>query len=252
MIDYELVISVVSHNQGQEVGLLLDDIEKYCKHINLALVLTLNSPENITFKKGNYSFRLEIISNDRFMGFAANHNRAYKVFDCKYFCVLNPDIRLMSDPFEKLFSFFEDSSVGVVAPAIISEEETGEDSIRFLPLPHVLPLRLIHRKIDYESSDKCIEVDWAAGMFLLFDSKFYSELKGFDEKYYLYCEDIDICSRAWLRNRKVICDTSAIVMHKAQRKSRKKIRYFIWHIKSYLKLFTSSVYYKRLIQKRRK
>src|SRR5690625_6433863 len=47
-------------------------------------------------------------------------------------------------------------------------------------------------------------VDWASGAFLVFEAELYAELGGFDERYYLYCEDVDICWRARHLDRKSV------------------------------------------------
>lgn len=59
-------------------------------------------------------------------------------------------------------------------------------------------------------------VDWAAGSFLIFNAFFYSKLNGFNEKYFMYCEDIDICWRA--KNTSIL---QFYTIHAMQQ--------FIWH-----------------------
>src|SRR5690606_29874744 len=79
--------------------------------------------------------------------------------------------------------------------------------------------------------------EWVAGMFMLFRSDAYARLGGFDEKFFLYYEDVDICARIWRQGMKIIACPSATVTHDARRDSRKKLRYMYWHLKSMARYF---------------
>ena len=67
-------------------------------------------------------------------------------------------------------------------------------------------------------------------------SDFYF-LGGFDEKYFLYFEDVDLCYRARKQNLKTAEFRSVTVTHNAQRASHKKLSFFLMHLKSFLKFF---------------
>jgi len=155
------------------------------------------------------------------------------------FAVLNPDIRLRGDPFPQLVQALEVSSVGVVAPAVRSPLGNLEDSARAFPTP----LRLLRKLMGLGDGRILIEgvtpkeVDWTAGMFLLFSASVYSELQGFDEGFFLYYEDVDICTRLWRSHRRVILHPDVTVTHAAQRESRRNSRYMKWHFLSMFRYF---------------
>ncbi|MGB7875135.1 MAG: hypothetical protein WBL25_12185, partial [Anaerolineales bacterium] len=92
-----------------------------------------------------------------------------------------------------------------------------------------------------------VKPDWIAGIFMLMESDTYRKIKGFNEKYRLYFEDVDFCARAQLADLKLVVDTNVHVRHDAHRASRKKFIYLLWHIQSAIQFFTSSVY-KRVIK----
>ncbi len=247
----DVLISVISHGQGRMVHELLNDIEDKCDHARLSVVLTLNIDEDLPFTRANFSYPITIIKNNRIKGFAANHNYAFSLQKSKYFCVLNPDIRFIDDPFKCLAELADENAFGILAPLVYNRKMEIEDNIRRLPTPASLLKRFIKKKPEYSPASSTMEVDWAAGMFLVFYAKVFEQLGGFDEKYYLYCEDIDICSRSWLMGSKVLWATDCRVIHEAQRTSHKKLGYFLIHLISYIKLFCSNVYYRRLLQKYR-
>jgi N-acetylglucosaminyl-diphospho-decaprenol L-rhamnosyltransferase len=249
-IQREILISVVSHSQGEMVKKLLDSIENNCRNDNLAVILTLNVPERLYFDEADYSFPINIHRNKQPKGFGTNHNQAYAAAANSYFCVLNPDVWFGADPFPGLKKSLEKGKdLGIIAPAVYNSKGELEDSARQLPTPLRLLKRQFSRRNDYAEVEGTVAVDWVAGMFMLFRADFFEQLNGFDERYYLYCEDIDICSRAWLAGRQVLWNKEITVRHDARHSSHKELSYFWMHLTSMLRLFTARAYYRRLYQK---
>jgi GT2 family glycosyltransferase len=79
-------------------------------------------------------------------------------------------------------------------------------------------------------------------MFLLMCSESYRQLGGMDEKFFLYLEDVDFCTRARLRGMKILVDSNIRIIHEAKRSSRKSLKYLLLHLRSAVFFFTSSVY----------
>jgi N-acetylglucosaminyl-diphospho-decaprenol L-rhamnosyltransferase len=227
-----ITVSVVSHGQGKLVAGLLQDLAR-CPSVS-EVVLTQNIPEDDIPCPASLQPRLRVIRNEHPRGFAANHNQAFIFCEASIFAVLNPDIRLLDDPFPELARALEISSVGVVAPAVRNPSGDLEDSARTFPTP----LRLL-RKLMGLGDGRILtegaapqEVDFTAGMFLLFPASVYRELEGFDESFFLYYEDVDICTRLWLSGWRVILHPGVTVIHAAQRASRRRLRYMKWHLSS--------------------
>jgi hypothetical protein len=85
-------------------------------------------------------------------------------------------------------------------------------------------------------------VDWVAGMFMLFAKKTFERLNGFNERYFLYYEDVDICARLNLAGLKVMVNPAARVVHYAQHSSHRSLKYLRWHISSLYRFLTSHEY----------
>ena len=94
---------------------------------------------------------------------------------------------------------------------------------------------------EYLMSNICInqptEVDWCMGAALLFKKSFYDKLRGFDEKFFLYVEDMDICHRCWKMGKSVVYIPESKMIHAHQRSSRKLNKKTIMHIKSMIYFF---------------
>jgi N-acetylglucosaminyl-diphospho-decaprenol L-rhamnosyltransferase len=240
-----VLISIVSHQQAGLVHRLLEDLQRLCSDKNWEVIVTVNIEENLSFAEEDFDFRLKIIRNIWPKGFGANHNTVFRSWPSDFFCVLNPDLRLTQDPFVLLTALLSDKRIGVIAPLIKNRDGFIEDSARRLPTPFQLIKRGLNRKkessLDYKM-DQVVYPDWVAGIFMLFPSPVFAEMNGFDERYFLYFEDVDLCSRLRLAGYKVVLDPSMSVFHEARRDSHKNIRFFKWHVLSGLRFFSSRVF----------
>lgn len=242
----DVSISVVSHSQIDLIAKLLGDLEENCRDSNFELILTLNLEEKLPFALSSFSYPIKIVRNAIPMGFGANHNQAFTHAIGRSFCVMNPDIRLNSNPFTILLSYLEDSSVGVVAPLVLGVDGGVEDSARRFPSPLKILCKVFGgcKGSDYEIKQEPFSPDWAGGMFMLFPRSIFARLGGFDERYFLYYEDVDICARLRLLGYDVLVCPQAKVTHPAQRSSHRSFKYLRWHVTSMLRFFFSPVYWR--------
>lgn len=241
-----LTISVVSHAQMELVKNLLGDLNRHCKSLKFELILTLNVGESLPFLLDDYFFPIKVVRNSRPLGFGANHNQAFKHACGQYFCVLNPDIRLTGNPFPMLLLCLVDSAAGVVAPVVLGTDGGVEDSARRFPSPLKILCKALGkcRGADYLVAQTLIFPDWVGGMCMVLPSTVYKKLGGFDQRFFLYYEDVDLCGRLRLAGyRSVVCPQASVVHH-AQRSSHRNLKYLRWHLASMMRFFFSSVYWR--------
>jgi GT2 family glycosyltransferase len=243
-----LTISIVSHQHGDLIHDLLDDLQLLGIEY-VEVILTLNVAEKLPFDCNIYDFPIHLRFNTQPKGFSANHNAAFLLKKGKWFCVLNPDIRLKTDPFPNLLECLQDDRVAVAAPAIVDRHGNIEDSARRLPSPMRVVKKAFQRKFrqEYGLDSRIIMPDWVAGMFMLFSSDCFERIGGFNEKYFLYYEDVDICTRFRLAGYKIVLCTGVSAIHDARRESHRKIKNFLAHLRSFFRFFLSSVYLQALI-----
>jgi N-acetylglucosaminyl-diphospho-decaprenol L-rhamnosyltransferase len=241
-----ILISIVSHKQGDLVWNLLKNIQTLSLQSPFEVVVTVNTEESLPFKDQDFSFKLTLIFNKYPKGFGANHNAAFGTRPSTFFGVLNPDLRLDQDPFTPLLRRLALKGQGVIAPQVLNEDHEIEDSARCLPTPYRLAKRYIGlkktRKLDYPI-DRIYCPDWVAGIFMLFPSPVFAAMKGFDERYFLYFEDVDLCTRLWQAGYEVMVDPAITVMHQARRNSHDNLRYLRWHIYSGCRFFSSKTFW---------
>jgi GT2 family glycosyltransferase len=236
MPERDITLSVVSHGQNALVNELLGDVQCRCAD-RVSLVLTQNVPDPVPFDAENLACPVEIVVNGEPKGFGANHNAAFSRCRTPYFCVCNPDIRLSSDPFDLLLQALADRRFAVAGPLVRSPAGPVEDSVRRFPTAASLLKKAFvdNRRPDYPTNRGPLEADWLAGMFMLFRSDAYRAVGGFDEAYFLYYEDVDICHRLHSAGNAVVFEPRAEVIHDARRASRRDPRLARHHLAGILR-----------------
>jgi GT2 family glycosyltransferase len=236
-----LTASVVSHRQAPLVNLLIADLIRYPGPQLKRLVVTLNVPEAERLRAEGAPFEVVVVRNERPLGFGANHNRAFRQCNTDWFAVLNPDIRLSYDVFAPLLAAREPHD-GLIAPLILNADGTPADAARRLPTPQ----QVVGRRLRGRAPGPDPDFDWFAGMCLLLDSEAFRSLGGFDEQYFMYCEDTDLCLRMQLAGWRLRYLPDVRLVHDARRASHHSMRYLLWHVASLIRLWTSGPYWSYL------
>lgn len=187
------------------------------------------------------------------LGFGHNNNVVFEYCRSKlgmsaddYFVVLNPDVVIESEKVEMLIKCMEIGGIKLSSINLFKDADNivYDNNIRRFPT-FVQFLKSFmgfgnSAVIDKNKVTSQLSVDWAAGSFLAFKVSHYAELNGFDENYFMYCEDIDICYRSYLIGERVTYFPEIKALHLAKHANRKIFsRHFYWHLKSVLRfLFT--------------
>jgi len=239
-------VSIVSHQQATLVTDLLSDLARFVQESDLHVTVLSNLPEPRPATPQSLAGRIEFLLNERPAGFAANHNRVFRGCDSPYFCVLNPDLRISENPFPALLDAFRNDAVAAAAPAAYGPDGTLQDNARALPSPLGIASKVLRpaRGPDYVVHDLVAHPDWIAGLFILFRAEAYRAVGGFDERYFLYYEDVDMCSRLRLAGWQIAWLPWVQVIHDARRHSHRDLRHFLRHLRSVTRFFCSDIYRK--------
>ncbi|RZL92341.1 MAG: glycosyl transferase [Variovorax sp.] len=240
-----ITVSIVSHGQLELVRPLLDQLDRFSSSMVAKVVLTINIPERDVLAGARWGFQVERIVNAQPMGFGANHNQAFARSASPWFLVLNPDIRFDADVLAPLVAQAAPDS-GLLTPRILEPGKPAPEQHRAI----ITPLEIVQRKrADYV---RPLVPDWIPGLFMLFRSEAYAQVGGFDERFFMYGEDFDICARTRLAGWKLQVAEDLIALHDARRASRTKPRHLYWHVTSLLKVWSSAAFwrYRRLAQAR--
>jgi hypothetical protein len=235
---------VVSHGSASAVQALLVSLARYERADRLQIILTDNLGADLPDLGASKWHSLIMIRNDRPQGYARNHNAAFQQAQGEYFCVVNPDVLFVESVLQVLAQTMATRAADIIAPLIVDSRGRIQDSFRRLPDPIELVWRRTLRSrggLPAPATDT-VSPDWIAGIFLLMRRETFGKLGGFDARYHLYFEDVDLCTRARLMGFSVMLNSRVRVQHDARRASRQQGRYLLWHVQSAFRFFASPVY----------
>lgn len=153
--------------------------------------------------------RIIYLTSNNKMGFGENNNSVYNycreklgMASSDFFLTLNPDVVISASMFVEMMNLVNASPCQLFTIDLYRDNEfkDSEQSLRFFPtwknLANLIMNKPVCRAYSKESLSNYAQVDWASGAFLGFKSSLYEMLEGFDTRYFMYYEDVDICYRA--------------------------------------------------------
>ncbi len=176
------------------------------------------------------------IQSEKNLGFGGGHNLGIKAAAGRYILIVNPDIALVPGALEKMHSFMEaNPDVGMIGPKLIYPDGTIQYSCRRFPTS-LIPLyrRTVFGKLRFaekatghylmQDSDhqQAIPVDWLFGACLMIRKSALDKVGLFDERFFMYFEDLDLCRRFWQNGFKVVYLPTVVLVHYHQRLSAEK------------------------------
>lgn len=248
---YKITASIVTYKN--EYRILKKAINSFLDtDLNVKLYLIDNSPTD-EIKQICYGDRIEYIFNNLNIGFGAGHNIAVKesLNLSKYHLILNPDIYFAKGNLEKLYEFMESNkNVGLVMPKILYPDGSLQYLCKKLPTPFDLIGRrfippflrqLFQKRLDSfefknRNYNEIMEVPYLSGCFMFIRTKVFKEIGMFDERFFMYLEDTDLCRRIG-EKYKTVYYPEAVVYHEYAKGSYRSKKLLKIHIESAIKYF---------------
>lgn len=240
-----VTVSVVSHQQMHLLSDLFEDLNRCCSGLVEEVVLTSNLPEAMAIETAHLAFPVRRIINSHPQGFGANHNRAFQGCHTPWCLVINPDVRWTTNVMGDLLARAH------ARTAVLAPQETGALGV---PIDHprglITPWGVIKRQALHQPAPTPDRHGWVKGMFMLMRSQAFREVRGFDEGFFLYCEDFDLCARMMLKGWTVDHHPDISLQHLWQRDSRRSLFHLRHHLSSLARMWRSPVFwqYRRLLQ----
>jgi GT2 family glycosyltransferase len=209
------------------------------------LFLIDNSPKNSLEKHFKHP-EIEYLFVGKNIGFGKAHNLVIDKLDANFHLILNPDVTFSSDVIPVLINGLKNNSdVSFITPKVILPNKENQYVCRKNPTF----FDLINRKIkisknqiiknEYRNQnlDTSFYPEFIHGCFMLFKTVDFKSLGGFDERYFLYMEDADICRKINKTEKKILYFPNVEIMHQHQKGSSKSVKLFIYHLSSAIKYF---------------
>lgn len=198
------------------------------------IVVDNNSVDDSCTMIKQYFPEVILIENKNNIGFSRANNKAVKVAQGEFVCILNPDTVVAEDTFHKILDFISDKPKrGIVGCRMINGSGNFlPESKRRVPSIAIAFQKLIGYSKRYYAnhlSEKSTgEVDILTGAFMIMERSLYDSLKGFDEDFFMYGEDIDLCYRAKKMGRKNYYFADTSIIHFKGESTLKDKTYFKW------------------------
>ena len=237
-------ISVVSHGDGTVLRNMLESLARHESPDQIQLLVTDNLRDDLGDIPPTPWQSVVMLRPDRARGYAANHNAAFQKASGPYFCVVNPDVLFLEAVFSQLIRRVDTGDGQIAAPLIVDSHGVVQDSFRRLPSPWELVRRRagLTAAVVTPASGALLHPDWIAGIFMLMRKETFERLGGFDPRFRLYFEDVDLCTRARLQGLEILVDAGLRLAHDPRRASRRLGVQLLWHLQSALRFFASSAY----------
>ena len=199
-----LSVIIVSYNSSSFLELCLHSVAKAISQLEIEseviVVDNSSSDDSCEIINNKFSF-VKLIQNDENIGFSKANNLGVSKAKGKYICILNPDTVLQENTFDEILKFYKSNiKVGFVGCQMIDGNGMFlKESKRVIPTLFSSFMKVLGISKFYYSAldkDKRGYIDILAGAFMFVEKTIYDSVKGFDEDYFMYGEDIDLSYKA--------------------------------------------------------
>ena len=257
----ELSVIIVSYNVRAFLLHCLESVHRATKNLKAETFVVDNASADGSVQAVKSHFPdVELIQNDKNLGFAAANNLALKRTSGKYVLLLNPDTVVQEDTFSSLLKFMDNNpQAGAVTCKILNPDGSFSiDSRHSIPSPLTAFWKLIglnrifpkskvfgRYNLTYLDPDEINSVDAISGSFMFIRKDTIEAIGPLDESFFMYCEDIDYCYRITKARWQIYYFPETQIIHyKGESTKRSELDYVINFNKS---LF---LFYKKHFQQR--
>ena len=179
--------------------LCLKSVETAVNNIDAEIIVIDNNSSDDSCAMVKQLFpSVKLIENKKNSGFSKGNNIGVAQAKGEYLCILNPDTVVAEDTFTKLIDFADSKdNLGIVGCQLIDGKgKFLPESKRNIPTPKVSLKKVLGNANDYYANhiqtENTGKVDILVGAFMWLKKDVYNAVKGFDEDYFMYGEDIDL------------------------------------------------------------
>lgn len=246
----KLSVCVVAYHNYSDIRQAIDTLEEFTAPDLPKKIYIVDNGNTLEWKAKSIEFQNYIkkykdviyIDIGKNLGFGKGHNYIIPYLNSEYHCIMNPDILFKEDAFTSILKFMDnDISVGMVIPNITDEngkrqlvyrkELTVFDMFIRMFTKGLFKKRKKDHTLQYADYSKPFQVPFGQGSFLVIRTDLLKKINGFDDGFFMYLEDADLCKRVNAISR-LMYYPGASVIHKWEQGSHKNKQLFKYHIQS--------------------
>ncbi|HVP36196.1 MAG TPA: glycosyltransferase family 2 protein, partial [Terriglobales bacterium] len=238
-----LSIIIVSYNVKEFISECLRSIFNSKIQKEFEVIVVDNGSKDKTVKMIRKDFmKVYLIENNENKGFAAANNQGLNKAKGEFVLFLNPDTSVLSEAIEKSMTFLSETpEAGAVGCKILNQDGSLQPSCKSFPdfwnyffestfLYKLFPKNRLFGRFYMTSFDYNVirEVDMVSGAFLMAPKRLIEEVGGWDERFFIYSEETDLCYRIRRANKKIFFIPQAQIIHYGSRStSQEPVKMFL-------------------------
>lgn len=169
-------------------------------------------------------------------GFGASHNVIFtQAHEPRYLLILNPDCTIEPEALRILLDHLIANPKSAVASCKIIGEKNWRESLAFSAMIQDSIKRKIRPTVS--NLDPPQRVEAISGALMLWRYEIFKRIGGFDERYFMYYEDMDLCRRVRKLGFDIVMSKQATAVHEGQYQSHRDLRLFTCHCRSFVRFF---------------
>ncbi len=253
----DISIVIVNYNVKDFLEQCLTSIYKSKSNLSLEVFVVDNASTDGSIDYLLPLFKdVKFICSDKNLGFSKANNLAIRQSKGKYLLILNPDTILGEDTLEKMYHYMENNKeVGIAGCKVLNGDGTFQVACRrgfpspwtsfckLFGLQKLFPKSKLFARYNqtFRSEDESYYIDAVIGAFMFCDTKLIQEIGGFDESYFMYGEDLDLCRSVQLKGRKVAYYSETSIIHfkgeSTRRSSINEVKHFYESMRIFAKKY---------------
>ncbi len=245
-------VGIVTYNSADKIGALLDSLYTHTDPQKTKLTVYVIDNHSTDHTRELVASRFPqavLLSQPDNRGFGYAHNRVLPLLDSDYHVIVNPDITFQTDVLSSLAAYLDAHSDAVIATPLIENTDGTPQAV-----PRVLPKRryMLAGKLErfgqpfrrwrdeYTRRTECFTrptpISFCTGCFMMLRTNVFCALGGFDDRFFMYCEDADLSRRAAAYGRLMLVP-DVRVTHEWERASGKGGAFLKIHLQSMHRYF---------------
>ncbi|MBK8549619.1 MAG: glycosyltransferase family 2 protein [Ignavibacteria bacterium] len=216
---YDLLIQIINYNTKKYLAVCLESLFNDLNDSGInykVIVLDNNSNDNLEELEKIYADKsISFHYSKKNLGFGGGHNFISALEESKYILILNSDIKFIEkDSVRRLLDTLTSSKIYKVSGPKLVEEDLAQQRFDHGELRGIVSwVKNNYGSSYWKPREKPVEAAWVSGAVFLIETDLYRKVKGFDENFFLYKEEEDLCKRIRTEGEKILYDPAVSVMH---------------------------------------
>ncbi|MGM0218213.1 glycosyltransferase family 2 protein [Enterococcus sp. AZ126] len=248
-----ITISIVTHN-SRHIFDVLDNLKNELgleSNYDIHIFDNASEPSYID-KLERYGSFIFLHRSGENKGFGYGHNQVLKKASTSYAVIFNPDVLITKDALDEMIQRIkEDEQSAAVCPKVLNSDGTTQYLVRqkldvfdymlrFVPFESIK--KLFDKRLSYYEcrdlpEDQTTYIKMGSGCFMVIDINKFNQINGFDERYFMYFEDNDLCMSFGKAGYKILYTPFETVIHLYEKGAHKNKKLFKIFLQSMIKFF---------------